>query len=673
MRRVIILSLCFLVLGFCIAGCGGLPATGAATIYYSEDPFAHPVIPVASAGPTEGEDGLGTASQAVAVDEKGQILYVGSNVGAMMYWRESTELVPIGSDQTMLPGLIEPHLHNFFPLVFYRAPIISGDVDWQMPGVHQHQVFGKANFLAKIKELLAQMSAEPSDLPFVAIGHEFYFHGDIGITDLDPIEKEFNRPVVILQRSTHAAWLGPMARQKLVPDKDHLKVPEQCDWDNGHFWEQCFMINVYPPLLLSLYPVNTPEALAASLAKMEEIYGRWIAYIHSKGVTTTSEMFAQLGFNMDEPDCASAGGEMTPDCWKMMVAYNIDKVYRDAFDAVDSPIRSYNIACPTDTYQTGGDALNYIQDMGRYNGANGNLVYLPQAKLFMDGAFFAQLMQMEFPSQTYPNATYPDGHNGAWLTTPQADRFGILQLYWEHDIPVHIHVNGDMAMQELLDNYDILRKGGHPGSAMNRVVLHHVGYAAPSASPDKGVPMSQIQRIVDMRRDPNYPIDISVSMLPYYVYSVGRTYQDVNLGDQAPYISSTGLFAKGGVPVSLHGDFGMAPPNPLFMAWCAINRKSIMLNDAKPEGHEIVQLGPDEAKLSVGDAIRAVTIESARALGLQDDIGSIEVGKMADFVILNTSYEGLRQVLTTGDMFAGVDVAATVKDGKLYYVEAADR
>jgi predicted amidohydrolase YtcJ len=624
------------------------------------------VIPVPGAATTEGRDGLGTAYQAVAVDGKGRIIYVGSNDGAMKHKVAATRLVPIGDNQTMLPGLIEPHLHNFFALVLYKVPVISGDVDWQMPGVRQYQVFGRANFLAKVEELLAQMPAEPRDMPFVASGYAWYFHGDIGMADLDQIEKKYNRPVVILQRSTHAAWLGTVARQKLVPDKGHLKVPEQCDWDNGHFWEQGFIDNVYPPLLASLYPVNTPEAADASLAAMKDIYGRWMTYIHSRGVTTTCEMMAQQGFNMDEPGCASADGGMTPECLQKMVAYKVDKVYRDAFDAADSPIRSYNVACPTDVYQGGGEseALKYVQDMGRYNGPNGNLIYLPQAKLYMDGAFFAQLMQMEFPSQTVPDATYPDGHKGAWMTTPPKDRFGISKLFWENDIPIHIHVNGDMAMQELLDTYDTLRKSGHPGSARNRVVLHHVGYAAPSASPDEGVPMSQIQRIAGMRKDPSHPVDISVSMLPYYAYALGRTYEDVNLGSKAQYMSATGLFAAQGIPVSLHGDFGMAPPNPLFTAWSAINRRSIRMNDAGPGGYEVVYLGPDEARLSVGDAIRALTIESARALGLQDDIGSIEVGKRADFVILNTTYDGLRQALTTGDVFAGVDVASTVKDGK---------
>lgn len=44
-------------------------------------------------------------------------------------------------------------------------------------------------------------------------------------------------------------------------------------------------------------------------------------------------------------------------------------------------------------------------------------------------------------------------------------------------------------------------------------------------------------------------------------------------------------------------------------------------------------LGPDQ-RISVDDAIRAVTIDAAYQVMLDDKVGSLEVGKYADFVIL---------------------------------------
>ena len=44
-------------------------------------------------------------------------------------------------------------------------------------------------------------------------------------------------------------------------------------------------------------------------------------------------------------------------------------------------------------------------------------------------------------------------------------------------------------------------------------------------------------------------------------------------------------------------------------------------------------LGPNE-RISVDDAIRAVTIDAAYQLMFDDKIGRLEVGKLADFVVL---------------------------------------
>jgi predicted amidohydrolase YtcJ len=67
----------------------------------------------------------------------------------------------------------------------------------------------------------------------------------------------------------------------------------------------------------------------------------------------------------------------------------------------------------------------------------------------------------------------------------------------------------------------------------------------------------------------------------------------------------------------------MAPSSPLFLAWAAVNRVT-------PSGRVA---GPDQ-RVSVQDALEAVTIDAAYSLRLEDEVGSITPGKLANFTVL---------------------------------------
>lgn len=54
------------------------------------------------------------------------------------------------------------------------------------------------------------------------------------------------------------------------------------------------------------------------------------------------------------------------------------------------------------------------------------------------------------------------------------------------------------------------------------------------------------------------------------------------------------------IPLSFHSDLLMGPSDPLFLAWAAVNRMT-------PSG----RVAAPEQRISVADALRAVTIEAA--------------------------------------------------------------
>ncbi len=245
------------------------------------------------------------------------------------------------------------------------------------------------------------------------------------------------------------------------------------------------------------------------------------------------------------------------------------------------------------------------------------------AKYYADGAIFSQLMQMSEP--------YLDGHHGAWMLEPE--RQGeLLDAFSRAGFDLHVHVNGDAGLDLVLDQIEAQR-AAHLRAAlpMPRVVLEHYGYAR----------ADQHARLREL--------SVEVSSNAYYAYELPPIYADFGLGpERAADIAPLGALSRAGVPVSFHSDFPMAPAEPLRLAWVAVNR---IASDGQVWGaHQKLQ-----RKL----ALRAITIEAARSLGMEDEIGSIRAGKLADFTVLEddpyrVDAADLADIPIWGTIFEGV-------------------
>lgn len=114
-----------------------------------------------------------------------------------------------------------------------------------------------------------------------------------------------------------------------------------------------------------------------------------------------------------------------------------------------------------------------------------------------------------------------------------------------------------------------------------------------------------------------------------------------------------GSLAREGVPFALHSDFTLAPARPLNSVWVAVNRIA--------ESGAV--LGENE-RISVDQAMRAITIDAAYVLGQEARIGSIRAGKSADFTVLDDDpYEVAPETLRD------IRIHATVFEGAPYLVE----
>ena len=109
-----------------------------------------------------------------------------------------------------------------------------------------------------------------------------------------------------------------------------------------------------------------------------------------------------------------------------------------------------------------------------------------------------------------------------------------------------------------------------------------------------------------------------------HYYNWGEGVEEA-IGTPGERFNPLGEFEAVGVPITISSDAPVAEPIPLEAIQTAVTR----------ETRRGRRLGPDDQRVSARAALRAHTYEGAVSLGREDDLGSLEVGKCADFAVLS--------------------------------------
>jgi predicted amidohydrolase YtcJ len=202
-------------------------------------------------------------------------------------------------------------------------------------------------------------------------------------------------------------------------------------------------------------------------------------------------------------------------------------------------------------------------------------------------------------------------------------------------LQVAIHAIGDRGNSELLDIFaDVAKKNGPRD---RRFRIEHAQHLRPQ----------DYKRFAEL--------GVIASMQPYHVIDDGR-WAEGRIGKkrcESSYAFRSLLDA--GAKVAFGSDWSVAPLDPLLGIDAAVNRRTL---DGKHPGGWF-----PEQKISVAEAIECYTLTSAYAAFQEKDLGSLEVGKLADFVVLS------RDILEAGerDNIARTEVVMTVVGGRVVY------
>ena len=125
-----------------------------------------------------------------------------------------------------------------------------------------------------------------------------------------------------------------------------------------------------------------------------------------------------------------------------------------------------------------------------------------------------------------------------------------------------------------------------------------------------------------------------------------------NLGvERASFLSPLKSAARKGIIATNHTDYGVTPLNQLFLLWTSVVRQS----------RSGTVVGSDE-RLTPIEGLRAITINGAYQYFEENEKGSIEKGKLADFVILSDDITAIDP-----QKIKDVRVLETIKEGKTIF------
>ncbi len=550
-------------------------------------------------------------AQAIAI-ANGKILFVGSDADIEKYIEANTQVIDLDG-KMVLPTFVDSHMHPAQSAHVYQFGLSLFDVT----GIDLIQAY-----LETIRDFVNKHPDEPW---IVGGGYSRSAFDEVGPRKewLDDIES--SRPIAIISTDGHSMWVNSKAFEIASITKDTPQPEEGVIKQDPKTGEPSGLLQEPGAMNLVAHHIPDPpkEHMKESLLWLQE-------FLNAKGITTVHE--AMLG--LEERHIYEAYDELAQE-GKLTVRYRASwnmSPDRDVFEQID---RGKTLA------------KKFIH---------------PHFKAHSFKFFADHVTEEETGFLMEPYAHRDDD----WYGIKVWDDDVLQQAFSKIDADkyqIHVHVIGDAAAQYTLDALEYAQDAN--GKRDARHSFAHLQMAR----------QEDIQRIAKL--------DVSVHPSPYwmiiddYFWKLNLPYlgRERALYQQYPFNS---LF-KAGVNVTVASDFFVTEPDPMAAIYCGMTRRMPQTTfeseygenpnyrlvsdpDAELKPGDLGVLPPLEERASLEDIIVASTLNGAQANFLDGELGSIEVGKLADLVVLehNLFDIDIEQIPTT-------EIAMTFFEGKLVY------
>ena len=558
--------------------------------------------------------------EALAVKD-GHIVLAGSRADAAKLAGKTTQQVDL-KGRTLLPGFIDAHGHIADYTLWWGKPDLSP------PPVGDTRSI--ADIQAKLRKYLEQLQPKTDQLVLVNGYDDSLLAEQRHPTRADLDQVSSTIPILIVHTSGHlvVANTPALAMVKITKDsKDppggHIQRDRKTGEPNGVLEEQAG----YP--FFAVFPQPSQAEQIDTLAQIQKWYAGF-------GLTTVQDGVSNP-VNIAMMQEADRQHRLILD----IVSYAMWKTLGTPAEA-DSRSAELDIHIPGAELSNAGrqfasaklvrtpvtldEPIKQRLKIGSY----GEHFKIGGIKIVADGspqgktAFVTHPYEVPPPGQSKDYRAYP--------TLEQAELDEWLEVAYKNNVQVITHTNGDAAVDQLLQAVGKAR-AKYPDRDLRPVAIH-----------------SQLARHDQI--DAMSTLGIIPSFFTAHTFFWGDWHVQ-SFGKQRAYGISPMNYASSlpGFKFTNHNDSPIVPPDMLFLTWTAVNRQS-----------RSGQVLGEAERVSPYVALKAVTANAAYQYFEEKTKGTLEVGKLADLVILDANPLKVEPLA-----IKDIKVLETVKAGQSIY------